>query len=143
MNNANAKLILDACCGSRMFWFDKNNPNVEFHDNREIEKFEYYPHRYIEIKPDTVGDFRNMPYPDKAFKLVVFDPPHLMWAGKKSWMALKYGKLEKDWPDLIHDGFWECMRDSASYRIAERFGVITAYHRKVVFYFERRKNQDE
>ena len=24
------KPILDACCGSRMFWFDKENPNVEF-----------------------------------------------------------------------------------------------------------------
>lgn len=22
------KKILDACCGSRMFWFDKTNPNV-------------------------------------------------------------------------------------------------------------------
>lgn len=26
--------ILDACCGSRMFWFDKNNPNVLFMDKR-------------------------------------------------------------------------------------------------------------
>ena len=23
---------------------------------------------------------------------------------------LKYGKLPEDWPNLIHDGFWECMR---------------------------------
>ena len=30
-----SKLILDACCGSRMFWFDKANPNVEFVDCRE------------------------------------------------------------------------------------------------------------
>ena len=27
--------ILDACCGSRMFWFDKQNPDVVFADNRE------------------------------------------------------------------------------------------------------------
>ena len=26
------KTILDACCGSRMFWFDKENPNVDFCD---------------------------------------------------------------------------------------------------------------
>lgn len=26
------KLILDACCGSRMFWFDKHNPLVLFVD---------------------------------------------------------------------------------------------------------------
>lgn len=28
------KKILDACCGSRMFWFDKKNPNVLFMDKR-------------------------------------------------------------------------------------------------------------
>jgi hypothetical protein len=27
-------LILDACCGSRMFWFDKGNPNCLFIDKR-------------------------------------------------------------------------------------------------------------
>lgn len=31
------KKILDACCGSGMFWFDKNNPDVIFADNREKE----------------------------------------------------------------------------------------------------------
>ncbi|EOD7126844.1 SAM-dependent methyltransferase, partial [Listeria monocytogenes] len=25
--------ILDACCGSRMFWFDRTNKNVTFMDN--------------------------------------------------------------------------------------------------------------
>lgn len=58
------KKILDVCCGSRMFWFDKNNPNVEFCDNRIIPKREFYPNRYIEIKPDTVCDFTNLPFDD-------------------------------------------------------------------------------
>lgn len=31
------KKILDACCGSRMFWFDRENPDVIFADNREVE----------------------------------------------------------------------------------------------------------
>ena len=30
----NGKLILDACCGSRMFWFDKYNPLALFVDKR-------------------------------------------------------------------------------------------------------------
>lgn len=30
------KTILDACCGSRMFWFDRNNPDVVFADNRYV-----------------------------------------------------------------------------------------------------------
>lgn len=25
-------------------------------------------------------------------------------------MAVKYGRLPGDWKQLIHDGFWECMR---------------------------------
>lgn len=31
------KKILDACCGSRMFWFDRENQDVLFADNRELE----------------------------------------------------------------------------------------------------------
>ena len=29
------KAILDACCGSRMFWFDRRHPDVVFMDRRE------------------------------------------------------------------------------------------------------------
>jgi len=29
----NDKLILDACCGSRMFWFDKAEPHTTYIDN--------------------------------------------------------------------------------------------------------------
>ena len=104
------KPILDACCGARLFWFDKKNPNVEFCDKRVVPFHEYYPHRYIEISPDTVCDFTALPFPDRSYKLVVFDPPHLSWAGPKSWMALKYGCLDDSWPQMIHDGFRECMR---------------------------------
>lgn len=28
------KRILDVACGSKMFWFDKHNPDVEFCDKR-------------------------------------------------------------------------------------------------------------
>ena len=31
------KIILDVCCGSRMFWFDKNNPAALFVDIRNEE----------------------------------------------------------------------------------------------------------
>jgi hypothetical protein len=33
-------------------------------------------------------------------------------------MALKYGRLEENWPQMIHDGFWECMR------VLEDYGVL-------------------
>lgn len=109
------KRILDACCGSRMFWFDRKNPAVVFCDSRVVPHHEYYPGRYLEINPDIVCDFTNLPFQDNAFKLVVFDPPHLIKAGDTSWMALKYGKLTEDWEQVLHDGFCECMRVLDSY----------------------------
>lgn len=104
------KKILDPCCGSKMFWFDKNNPDVEFCDIRKLERTEYYPGRYIEVNPDTVCDFTALPFADNSFYLVVFDPPHLRQAGKNSILVTKYGILEGDWQDVLKRGFCECMR---------------------------------
>lgn len=101
--------ILDACCGSRMFWYDKNNPNVVFMDNR-IEEATLCDGRSLVIKPDIVADFRNMPFNDNTFGLVVFDPPHLINVGKNSWLAKKYGMLPRDWRQYLKTGFEECMR---------------------------------
>lgn len=55
-------------------------------------------------------DFRNMPYQDNTFKVVVFDPPHLNQAGVTSWLAQKYGVLPKNWIPYLKQGFDECMR---------------------------------
>lgn len=104
------KKILDACCGSKMFWFDKNNPDAEFCDIRKLERTEYYPGRYIEVNPDTVCDFTALPFADNSFYLVVFDPPHLRQAGKNSILVTKYGILEGDWQGMLKRGFDECMR---------------------------------
>ncbi len=103
------KVILDACCGSRMFWFDKKNSKTIFMDNRELEDT-LCDGRKLEIKPDIVGDFRDIPFQDNSFYLVVFDPPHLLKVGEKSYMAKKYGKLTDNWPNDIKKGFKECMR---------------------------------
>ena len=103
------KKILDACCGSRMFWFDRENPNVIFADNREI-KTTLCDGRRLLIKPDIKMDFRDMPYKDNSFKVVVFDPPHLIHAGTGSWLAKKYGILPNDWKTYLKAGFDECMR---------------------------------
>lgn len=92
-----------------MFWFDKNHPNAIYMDNREVET-ELCDGRKLEVKPDIVGDFRNMPFADNSFKLVVFDPPHLNKLGKETWMAQKYGTLLPTWEQDIKEGFAECMR---------------------------------
>jgi len=92
-----------------MFWFDKNNPDVLFQDIRQ-EGHVLCDNRTLEIKPDVLADFTNMPYEDNSFKLVVFDPPHLNKAGKNSWIAKKYGVLKPTWEADIKAGVNECMR---------------------------------
>ncbi|MCM6931254.1 class I SAM-dependent methyltransferase [Enterococcus italicus] len=101
--------ILDACCGSRMFWFDKENPDVTFMDIRQ--EYEELPSGHIiNVNPDVVADFRSMPFEDNTYDMVVFDPPHLLHAGKNSWLAKKYGRLDNNWQEDIKQGFSECMR---------------------------------
>lgn len=102
-------IILDACCGSKMFWFDRNNPEVLFTDIRE-EQHILCDGRKLNIDPDMVMDFTSLQFPDGRFKLVVFDPPHMETLGKTSWMAKKYGVLSFDWRNVIKDGFNECWR---------------------------------
>lgn len=103
------KEILDACCGSRMFWYDRENPHVIFQDIRELETT-LCDGRVLKVAPDVLGDFRKMHFADETFNIVVFDPPHLIRAGAKSWLAQKYGVLSENWKDDIKAGFSECFR---------------------------------
>ncbi|MGX7202372.1 methyltransferase [Enterococcus plantarum] len=104
------KKILDACCGSRMFWYDKQNKDVLYMDNRQLDDT-LCDGRSLKVEPDVVADFRFMPFDDNSFYHVVFDPPHLIKAGESSWLAKKYGKLdESNWKSDIKQGFDECMR---------------------------------
>lgn len=103
------KRILDACCGSRMFWFDKDNSDVIFMDNRQHEEILSNGQKLI-VKPDVIGDFRDMSFADESFHLVVFDPPHLM-VNENTWLFKKYGGLKKDtWEEDLRRGFSECFR---------------------------------
>ena len=103
------KMILDPCCGGRMFWFDKENPHVLFCDNREFSE-NLCDGRMFEVKPDMLADVTQLPFPDESFWHVIFDPPHVLHAGEKSWMAKKYGRLPKEWKAFIRAGFDECWR---------------------------------
>lgn len=111
------KVILDPCCGSRMFWFDKKHKNVIYGDLRS-EKHILCDGRALNIAPDMKMDFRYLPFPENTFKLVVFDPPHLKGAGKNGWQAKKYGVLGGDWEKDIREGFKEC------FRVLDRYGVL-------------------
>lgn len=109
--------VLDPCCGSRMMWFDRQNQDVVFGDQRtevltvtDNSRGNASGLRTIRIEPDTMLDFRALPYPDETFRLVAFDPPHLVQAGPRSWLAAKYGKLSENWRDDLRQGFAECFR---------------------------------
>ena len=107
--------ILDVCCGGKMFYFDKQDSRVLFQDIREFETT-LCDGREFSIKPDVVGDFTNMAFPDNTFSMVVFDPPHLRWWGKDpdktptGYQQIKYGTLREDWRDTLSKGFAECFR---------------------------------
>lgn len=105
------KRILDACCGSRMFWFNKSHPDVVFQDIRYEDLDLNHGNRTCHIRPDKIGDFRKMDFPDNTFWHVIFDPPHWYRIGPNSYMAKKYGKLEREtWREDLKAGFDECMR---------------------------------
>lgn len=100
-----------------MFWFDQENPDVVFGDVRSVvSTMADRSHgkadgsRVLRIEPDVLLDFTELPFPDASFDLVAFDPPHLVRAGPRSWMAAKYGKLSQDWREDLRAGFVECFR---------------------------------
>ncbi|WP_289366064.1 class I SAM-dependent methyltransferase [Pantoea stewartii] len=102
--------ILDMCCGSRMFWMNKQDDRAVFTDRRS-EQHVLCDGRTLQISPDIIADFRALPFPDNTFAQVVFDPPHLEKVGDNAWMKKKYGALDKSaWPQDIAAGFREAFR---------------------------------
>lgn len=110
------KKILDVTCGSRTMWFDKRNPAAVYCDKRKETFINVWKstncksERQCVVDPDVICDFTSLPFPENSFSLIVFDPPHLTGAKETAWLVKKYGKLDDNWPQMIHDGFVECMR---------------------------------
>lgn len=102
-------MILDPACGSKMFWFDRENDDVVFGDIRR-ESHTLCDGRSLNIRPDVQMDYTALPFLAAQFEMVVFDPPHLNNVGAKSWMAKKYGRLPKNWRNSLAMGFSECFR---------------------------------
>lgn len=90
-------------------WFDKKDQRALFGDIRD-EKHLLCDGRVLKVEPDVIMDFRHLPFPDATFSMVVFDPPHLIRAGRDSWLRAKYGILTDDWRDDLAKGFAECFR---------------------------------
>jgi len=106
------KFILDACCGGRMMWFNKNHPHAIYVDNRTTDKGYVDGKPNHEVKPDMIMDFKDLKFEDKSFKLVFFDPPHVFATEHNESTFIKcFGRLHKDtWKEDIKNGFDECWR---------------------------------
>ncbi len=93
------KRVLDPCCGGKMFWFCKANPDVEFCDIREMDNEAIWKSgdgksvRHCTIAPDTICSVTDLPFGDNTFYHVVFDPPHVVRVNENAWLCKKYGKL--------------------------------------------------
>lgn len=110
------KPVLDMTAGGRMMWQDKNNELALFVDKREetLEMMDRGNVRVYEVKPDVLADWSDidgLPFESGSFHQIIFDPPHLLRAGKESWLRKKYGVLDKvTWKRDLERGFSEAAR---------------------------------
>ena len=108
--------VLDACCGGRMMWFDKEDVRAIFSDIRsETMELDHLPAAKGRspkvVDPDVLSDFRDMDFPGNHFHHVVFDPPHVRGISMKSVTGFSYGSLDKEsWKADLAAGFKECFR---------------------------------
>jgi len=108
--------VLDACCGSRMFWFDKSDRRCLYVDKRretwQIDKGTpgTIGRSPIVVDPDEIADFTMLPFPSDTFDHVVFDPPHVERRQGTGIIERKYGYLDGDWREMLRRGFSECFR---------------------------------
>lgn len=110
--------VLDPASSGRMFWFDKHDTRVLFGDIRD-ESWELCDGRRFDVKPDMEMDYRDLPFPDGTFRMVVLDPPHLRHVGENAYMAKKYGALDPEmWQEDLRLMFREC------FRVLKPYGVL-------------------
>jgi len=115
------KFILDACCGGRMMWFNKNHPNTLYIDIREEDKGHIKEQVGHEIKPDMIADFTNLPQEikEKKFKLIVWDVPHFKSRKLTGVFLKKFGGLHPEtWQSDIKKGFSEL------WSVLDDYGVL-------------------
>lgn len=113
------KLILDVTCACRSIWFNKKHPRALYTDIRKEPKGFVQERQNYEINPDKIVDYRDLPFLDKSFKMVIFDPPHLKGISQNSWIGKKYGSLDpQTWEQDIKKGFNEC------WRVLEDYGTL-------------------
>jgi hypothetical protein len=104
------KFILDATAGFRRMWFNKEQPNTIYIDQR------------AECEPDRVMEWKDLSqFSDAKFRLIVFDPPHFIkpesYANQTT--IRQYGTLcPETWQSDIKIAFREL------WRVLQNYGVL-------------------
>ena len=105
--------VLDVTCGGRMCWVQKTYPKALYMDIRVRDQGFMDIRPNFCVLPDVQADYKNIPFKDDTFNLVLYDPPHIIRksANETGFMAMRYGKLTKaTWKENISQGFMECWR---------------------------------
>ena len=103
--------ILDATCGGRMIWFDKNHPNTLYMDVRAVSKGTIATQTNWSVEPDMIGDYRDLKFPNDSFHHICWDIPHVVAEpNSKSIILTKYGVLNPTWEEDTAKGFKELWR---------------------------------
>lgn len=101
--------ILDACCGGRHWWFDKDNKNTIYMDIRSEPKGTIKLQTNWSVEPDVIASYCEMPFEDQSFNLIAWDIPHKL-KNDSGIISKKYGYLGDNWKQNTSKGFEECFR---------------------------------
>ena len=102
------KPLLDATAGNRMMWAHTNKKNeyVVFMDNEPN----------LAIPPDVLAVWQHLPFRDKVFDCVIFDPPHSRFGKNSIHQDTKgergrwWGNLSKRWQTDFYKAGQEFLR---------------------------------
>ena len=102
-------MILDATCGSKKIYQGWNNCDIDSWIGIDIRKGDYsfkfesnWAKTEVIIKPTILTDLKSLPFRNKIFNAIIFDPPYstIHW----QWYELKYGKAWKK-PEVVKSLF--------------------------------------
>ena len=103
--------ILDSTASNRSMWYQKDNPYTVFMDQR-YEKANFAG-EIINVSPNVIARWQNLPFKNDSFDMVIFDPPHIFRneGAKPGGMSKKYGVFYRNnWREIVRIGATELFR---------------------------------
>lgn len=77
-------MILDATCGAKQMWYQKDAKDVVYLDKRHGEIYfppsnsEFWKQGNLFFDPTIIADNRQLPFKDNSFDMILFDPPFVV-----------------------------------------------------------------